>query len=103
MPKVGDMVTLTEPLLGNEYGTAGICYDVYASGSGSYIFPNGHYDGFNSDEIDLFLKQIGNCGLRYTFTNVMQLSRDFDNGLFTTYFKRAEVAKYNYTIGDNNV
>jgi hypothetical protein len=98
MPKVGDIVMLTEPLLGNENGTVGICYEVYGSDSGSYIFPNGNYDGFDSREHEVFLKNIGRCSLSYNFINVIRLSYDFNNGLFIKYFEYGNhLVKHLYT------
>ena len=85
--KVGSVVHLTTPMLGNKKDTLGVVYEEYNIGYGdgvSVIFPNGEYDGFSENEQGRFLKIVGFCeGLEgYKFTNVMQLSRDFQNGKF---------------------
>ena len=90
IPKVGDVVKLRVSLLGNPSETIGICYQVYDSASGSYIFENSNYDGFAPDERAMFLDPVGfdNNVANYRFTNVMKLSNDFESGRFDTTFKR---------------
>ncbi len=85
--KRGAIVKLKIPCLRNEPGTIGVCYEEYnlgEPGAGSVIFPNGQYDGFSPDDQELFLEEVGfNAEIsNYNFTNVMQLSRDFDAGVF---------------------
>lgn len=87
--KVGSLRKLLVPCLGNPAGTIGVCYDVYTIGNimgFSFIFPNGNYDGFSEKEIQQFFAPDYNEFLEsvadYRFTNVMQLGRDFENGMF---------------------
>ena len=89
--KVGTIVKLQLACLGNEVGTRGVVYDEYNIGTKgvSVIFENGEYDGFSEEEQRMFLKEKGICEelSTYKFTNVMQLSRDFDNGIFDNALK----------------
>ena len=90
---VGDIVRLTtQYLLGNPIGTKGVVYEEYDLGWGpgaSIIFENGQYDGFGFDE-QFMVEKIGHEAVLgyYKFKNVMQLDRDFDNGLFNDVFKK---------------
>lgn len=83
--KVGTLVKLKCNCLGNPAGTVGVCYEYYVLGgesASSFIFENGNYDGFSTDDQKLFLERIGHYPLTYTFTNVMKLSKDFEDGVF---------------------
>jgi hypothetical protein len=96
---IGSVYSLQTPCLGNEVGAIGVCYEEYQDFDHpdkkgiSIIFENGEYDGFAFDE-KYFLAYLGKVSLEYPeiinyeFTNVMQLSRDFDNGLFTSAIKQ---------------
>ena len=82
-PKVGSLYSVKMPCLGNPEGTLGVCYETYnLSGciGFSFIFQNGRYDGFSIEEVKFFLEFQGfdDSVSEYTFTNVMQLSQDFD-------------------------
>ncbi len=94
MIKVGTLVKLKVPCLGNEIGTVGVCYEEYQlNGNGrSIIFENGNYDGFSEDEQESFLEVVGTYPLleTYQFKNVMQLSWDYDSGVFDI-IKRKDV------------
>ena len=85
-PKLGDIVELLTPCLGNLPGTRGIVFHVFDEDVAQVIFPNGEYDGFNwrTDDGDWF-KTHGNVPLTYVFTNVMQLRKDFNEGKFNDY------------------
>ena len=86
--KVGTTVKLNRPVLGNESGTYGVCFNDYGTG-GQIIFPNGNYDGFSIEEQQEFLIKIGfdmKISL-YQFSNVMNLSQDFDDGKFNSILK----------------
>lgn len=88
--KVGTIVELLRPMLGNKAGVKGVVYENYNIGHGpgiSVIFVNGEYDGFSVDERK-FLKKVGfNKKLSYyIFTNVMKLSNDFRDGFFNDAF-----------------
>ena len=90
--KVGTVVKLLVPCLGNPSEAVGVCYEEYHIGSdkgSSFIFANGSYDGFSEDEQESFLREIGydyNVG-SYIFTNVMRVSDDFRNGFWDSVFK----------------
>ena len=88
---IGDTVVLLREVLGNDAGTKGVVYEEYDLGDGpgaSVIFENGNYDGFSVDDQKNFLHHVGhyNPCENYQFTNVMQLSRDFDAGFFNDAF-----------------
>jgi len=86
--KVGTTVKLIRPVLGNESGAYGVCFNDYGTG-GQIIFPNGNYDGFSIEEQQEFLIKIGfdmKISL-YQFSNVMNLSQDFDDGKFNSILK----------------
>ena len=84
--QVGTLVKLKVPCLGNKIGTKGVCYEVYNLGNhngASVIFENGNYDGFGEDEQEQWLEVIEHSKFKYNFTNVIKLSNDFENGVFT--------------------
>jgi len=85
--RVGDVVELLVHCLGNEPGTNGVVVEEYELGGHGVmvIFPNGEYDGFSEDEQLNFLQFVRHDERMesYVFTNVMQLSRDFQDKLFT--------------------
>lgn len=87
MITIGTTGVLKRSVLGNDKGTRGVCYETYNLGGTrvySFIFPNGNYDGFGEDELDLFFYEdkFDDNSLYYNFTNVIHLSRDFENGTF---------------------
>jgi len=94
--KVGTICKLKVDCLGNKAGTLGVVYYNYGEGVQA-IFENGSYDGFSSTrplpsaipsegqiEADYFLEEVGfeESLASYQFTNVIQLSTDYRNGLF---------------------
>jgi hypothetical protein len=91
MYKVGTLVKLKEQCLGNPSGTRGYVYDTYPDFTFPgkqgicIIFPNGSYDGFSWDDQLIFLDLLFSkeTDLKYSFTNVMKLSHDFDRGVFS--------------------
>jgi hypothetical protein len=84
---VGDIVKLKQDVLGNDAGALGCVYEIYEEGA-SIIFENGEYDGFSSEEQLMFVSRVGHEKSleNYKFKNVMQLSMDFDNGIFEDAF-----------------
>lgn len=90
--KVGTIIRLKMPCLENQPGTLGVCYEHYKIGKHegwSFIFPNGMYDGFSNDDIDMICQYEGfdeNIS-KYQFTNVGQLKKDFDAGKFDFKWK----------------
>jgi hypothetical protein len=85
MINIGTLVKLNVPCLGNSIDTLGICYENYNIGYDqgvSIIFENGNYDGFSEQEQKDFLTIIKHTNFQYNFTNVIQLNKDFDNGIF---------------------
>ncbi len=89
--RVGTVVKLTVPLLGNPIGTLGVCFYDYGDGS-EIIFENGNYDGFSLDEQQEFLEVVRmEPSLEdYTFRNVIQVTKDFENAVFNKAFKKEE-------------
>jgi len=93
--KVGTIVKLKIPCLGNGTDTTGIVFHTYPdfddkSKEGvQVIFENGEYDGFSIKEQDIFLKYVGfsHNHENYMFKNVIQVSRDFDNGYWDTVLR----------------
>lgn len=84
MIKLGSIVKLKVPCLGNPAGSIGVCYEEYDNGGRSFIFQNGNYDGFSGDEQVSFLHEIGfspEISL-YQFKNVIKLSDDYRRGIF---------------------
>lgn len=88
--KIGNVYNLKESILNNKINTLGCCYELYNIGHPgiSVIFANGNYDGFNYDEIDEFLnyEYFSDKHGNYPFTNVMQLTRHFNNGFWDDIF-----------------
>lgn len=89
--KIGSTVRLKVALLGNPVGTLGVAFNEYFLGSDGpslqFIFANGEYDGFNPDEQAMYLEEVGmdeSIAKDYVFSNVMQLSRDFEKGRFNS-------------------
>jgi hypothetical protein len=89
--KVGDIVKLKCDCLGNAEGDQGVVFEVYHLDENpgvQVIFENGEYDGFSSDDQQKFLERSGHerelAG--YKFKNVMQLSRDYEAGMFDVVF-----------------
>jgi len=82
--KLGSIVKLKVPCLGNPVGSMGVCYEEYSNGGRSFIFQNGNYDGFSADEQISFLNEIGLSPKisSYKFKNVLSLSDDFRRGFF---------------------
>ena len=87
---VGTIVELKLALLGNSPGAHGVIYETYKDLDGaedpgvSVIFENGNYDGFSVAEQKEMLKElvVFTPLENYQFRNVLQLSRDFNNGVF---------------------
>lgn len=91
MINVGTTAVLKRDVLGNESGIKGVCYETYQLGNRngySFIFPNGNYDGFGEDEVDIFfdMNSLEQTQLNYNFQNVIRLSEDFRNGYFDKVF-----------------
>jgi hypothetical protein len=87
---VGCKFMLKRNILGNPVGTVGFVFNEYPDFDDhsklgiQIIFPNGEYDGFSIREQEEFLEQVGydwRCA-GYIFSNVIQVSKDFDNGFW---------------------
>jgi hypothetical protein len=96
---VGTVVRLKKDCLGCKAGTLGVGFYDYGNGT-QIIFSNGDYDGFSCDkadsmfpdsltEQDALLEYIRTepTLTNYKFKNVIQVSRDFDAGVFAKGFK----------------
>jgi hypothetical protein len=88
--RVGDLVTVMRPVLGNAAGSLAVVYEIYDIGKGpspSLIFQNGQYDGFSTRDRELFgVTKVGHDAAiaGYHFENVLQLDADFRAGVFDT-------------------
>jgi len=89
----GQKVELKVQCLGNPAYTTGYVVDVYKDFTDPkkegvmVIFANGNYDGFSQEEQELFLHYeeepiVHTPYYNYKFTNVIQLSRDYDKGFW---------------------
>lgn len=73
-------------------GEQGVAVDEYRMGGRvgwTILFENGGYDGFSAEEVDMFLDKvdaIDTTAQQYSFKNVMQLTRDYEKGLFAKAF-----------------
>jgi hypothetical protein len=84
----GSLVVATVDMMGVKAGDAGYCFEVYDQGTAvQVIFENGDYCGYNSDEIPRMLRHVGESGLHYPFTSVIQLSMDYRRGWFALPFE----------------
>lgn len=85
---VGTVCRLKVAMLGNAEGTRGVAYWTYDTGT-QFIFPNGNYDGFSKEEQEMFLTKVGHSEdiASYHFTNVIQLSQDFQAGRFRSVWE----------------
>jgi hypothetical protein len=85
---IGQKVILRLPVLGNPDGAVGYVFNEYDDFDFpgklglQIIFPNGNYDGFSviEQELCLDMLDIEPSYANYKFRNVMQVSRDFNNG-----------------------
>lgn len=91
-PMLGVMRQLKRSCLGNPAGTWGVCFNIEPLGDRhtyQFIFPNGDFDGFSPQELKDFFNEdqrYSRFVANYMFTNVMQLSRDFEDGKFKSTF-----------------
>ena len=92
--KTGTIVKLKVECLGNNPDTTGVVfeeYDLGEPGGSQVIFENGEYCGFSPSEQKEWFEEwrdFDDNVSDYQFTNVIQLSRDFDNGRFDSVFKK---------------
>lgn len=103
MLRVGSLVIATRTTGVCAEGERGVCYEVYALDSGdgprpgySFIFELGRYDGFSPDEVELMLQPLEAVCLEvaeYRFTNVIQLDRDYEAGVFDAALPVARLAR----------
>jgi hypothetical protein len=96
--RVGTIVKLKVECLGNKQGALGVVFNDYGDGS-QVIFENGKYDGFaeineverfkGQTEKDYFLEEVGFADslAGYQFQNVMQVSEDYDKGIFNAVLR----------------
>jgi hypothetical protein len=84
----GDIVLLRRPMLGEEQHSVGVVFYDYTEGV-QVIFMDGGYDGFSSQEQTDFLLLVGHDeqSTLYQFKNVMQVSFDYQEGMWNHVFK----------------
>lgn len=84
--QVGSLALATRASGVCDVGERGVCYEVYELGGRpgySFLFEQGRYDGFSTEDVALFLTITGEiCAAvaDYQFTNVVRLSRDVAQG-----------------------
>lgn len=90
--KVGTVVLLTKPILGNPIHTVGFCYETYTNGGASFIFENGEYDGFSEEDQNIFLHVIEFSYYLsdYHFINVSNLCEDYYCGIFSSILEPSD-------------
>jgi len=90
--RLGDVVRLKKHCMNAAAGTIGYVYEQYTIGSDhpgvSVIFSNGDYDGFSLEEQETLLEYLYSSNFWYLFRNVIQLTKDFREGIFNEYFHR---------------
>jgi hypothetical protein len=89
---VGMICSIGQICLGNPEGSLAVVYEQYSVGHQngvSIMFPNGKFDGFSVQCMEIF----GVCPVRlsssvtsYQFQDVIQLSADFKRGIFDKGF-----------------
>ncbi|MDC8832801.1 hypothetical protein [Alteromonas gilva] len=90
---VGMLCTVAKACLGNPAGSVAVVYEAYQIGEShhgaSLIFPNGNYDGFSDQCMEIFevnpVRFERSCA-EYKFRNVCNLAIDFSKGLFNKAF-----------------
>jgi hypothetical protein len=94
-PMVGAVAVARQTTGVCDAGEDGVCYEVYTLDGRpgySFIFASGRYDGFSPDDVALCLTLTGEVCLdllmNYQFTNVLQLQRDFERGVFDRALRR---------------
>lgn len=103
---VGTIAVATRQTGVCDVGERGVCYEVYeleARPGYSFIFERGRYDGFSDDEARAALSLTGEvCALLdYRFTNVLQLQRDFQRGVFdVALFGRRDITRNPRLLAD---
>lgn len=87
--QVGSVVKLKVPLLGNPMDAVGIAFNDYGSGT-QFIFPNGELDGFDLEEQERFLEELGHEPAleAYKFSSVIRVYQNYQDGMFDVYFKK---------------
>jgi len=100
--QIGTIVKLKRDCLDNPKGALGVVFYDYGGGFQA-IFPNGNYDGFNTEEVvdsfgglteaDFILEKVGfEPSLSgYQFRNVITVDRDFRCGVFDAVLKRKDL------------
>jgi hypothetical protein len=90
--RLGDVVRLKRPCMNAAAGTIGYVYEQYTIGSDhpgiSVIFANGDYDGFSLEEQETLLEYLYSSNFIYLFCNVIQVRRDYHEGVFNEHFIR---------------
>lgn len=85
---VGTIVLLKTPILGEEMHAIGVVFYNYGDGV-QVIFEGGGYDGFSKEEQNDYLMEKGydEMSSLYQFKNVMQVSRDYEDGMWDNVFE----------------
>src|SRR5574343_826814 len=88
--QVGDLVKRKQITLDEPIGTIGYVYEEYQFGDHhgvSVITENGvDTGGWSIDEQEIFLEFYKHTSFIYRFENVINLDRDYENGIFNEVF-----------------
>lgn len=92
--KVGSVVLLLTPMLGENMHSIGVAFHDYGDGI-QFIFEDGGYDGFSTGEQKDFLleKGIDEKSSAYVFSNVINMERDYEAGRWSHVFEDSKYRK----------
>jgi hypothetical protein len=95
--KVGDVVTVGCPCMGNPAGAIAVVVEIYDLGDGpspSLLFRNGAHDGFSPSDLDIFqvaLVAHDSTLAGYQFRNSIRLQKDYRAGVFARVWRERAV------------
>jgi hypothetical protein len=94
---VGTIVRLMTPMLGEELHAVGVVFYDYGDGC-QVMFMDGGYDGFSESEQKDYLQEIGfdERTADYRFRNVMQVSDDYESGMWNHVYNDKRYRKTNH-------
>ena len=93
--KVGDVVKLKTPMLGEKLHSVGVVCNNYGTGV-QIIFENGGFDEFSTEEQTDFLMFITHAAeyASYKFKSSLQVAYDFDAGYWKSVFTKHNVQDF---------
>jgi hypothetical protein len=97
--KVGDVVSVGCPCMGNPGGALAVVVEIYDVGDGpspSLLFKNGAHDGFSPSDLDIFQVELvahEHTVASYEFKNAIRLHKDFRAGVFARVWRDRPAAE----------